>query len=83
MESKILETISSLMKLNGFPFTTERLGRFKQMPGPKTIIVGLQIIPTFIPKTEGPGDDSNFEEYDEDPLRISLNNKYSKDFLDF
>lgn len=71
------------MRPNGFPFTIKRLGRFKYISGPKRIVVVLQIVPTFIPKTEGPGDDSNFEEYDEDPLRISLNNKFSKDFLEF
>lgn len=37
----------------------------------------------FIPKCKGPGDGSNFEEYEEEPLRISSTEKCAKEFADF
>jgi len=37
----------------------------------------------FIPKCKGPGDPSNFDEYDEEPLRISSTEKCAKEFADF
>ncbi|ESO11321.1 hypothetical protein HELRODRAFT_158167 [Helobdella robusta] len=41
------------------------------------------VTPSFIPRTEGPGDDSHFEEYDEEPMHMSATNKFSKEFTDF
>lgn len=37
----------------------------------------------FLPKCKGPGDSSNFEEYEEEPLRISSTEKCAKEFADF
>ena len=37
----------------------------------------------FIPKCKGPGDPSNFDDYEEEPLRISTSEKCAKEFADF
>ncbi|XP_062508933.1 cAMP-dependent protein kinase catalytic subunit beta-like [Corticium candelabrum] len=37
----------------------------------------------FIPKCKGPGDSSNFDDYDEEPLRIASTEKCPKEFADF
>ncbi|CAH1244002.1 PRKACA [Branchiostoma lanceolatum] len=37
----------------------------------------------FIPKCKGPGDSSNFDDYEEEPLRISATEKCAKEFHDF
>lgn len=37
----------------------------------------------FIPKCKGPGDYSNFDDYEEEPLRISSTEKCCKEFADF
>ncbi|OWA50444.1 cAMP-dependent protein kinase catalytic subunit alpha [Hypsibius exemplaris] len=37
----------------------------------------------FLPKTKGAGDSSNFDEYEEEPLRISAAEKCSKEFAEF
>lgn len=37
----------------------------------------------FIPKCKGAGDTSNFDDYEEEPLRISSQEKFSKEFTDF
>jgi len=37
----------------------------------------------FVPKCKGPGDGSNFEEYEEEPLRISTTEKCMKEFAEF
>jgi len=37
----------------------------------------------FIPKCKGPGDTSNFDDYEEEALRISSTEKYAKEFEDF
>lgn len=37
----------------------------------------------FIPKCKGPGDSSNFDDYEEEPLRISTSEKCAKEFADF
>lgn len=39
--------------------------------------------PPFKPKMKGPGDTSNFDEYEEEPIRVSITEKYSKEFADF
>lgn len=43
----------------------------------------MQLDAPFIPKTKGAGDTSNFDEYDEEPLRISSSEKYASEFADF
>uniref|UniRef100_A0AC35TLQ7 cAMP-dependent protein kinase catalytic subunit n=1 Tax=Rhabditophanes sp. KR3021 TaxID=114890 RepID=A0AC35TLQ7_9BILA len=37
----------------------------------------------FLPKCRGPGDASNFDDYDEEPLRISGTEKCSREFVEF
>ncbi|KAF6017469.1 Pka-C1 [Bugula neritina] len=37
----------------------------------------------FIPKCKGPGDPSHFDDYEEEPLKISSTEKCSKEFADF
>ncbi|XP_031556806.1 cAMP-dependent protein kinase catalytic subunit 1-like isoform X2 [Actinia tenebrosa] len=37
----------------------------------------------FIPKCKGPGDPSNFDDYEEEPLHISSTEKCAKEFADF
>ncbi|CAK9290912.1 unnamed protein product [Gordionus sp. m RMFG-2023] len=37
----------------------------------------------FIPKNKGPGDASNFDDYDEEPLRVSTSEKCTKEFNEF
>ena len=46
-------------------------------------LCSLQLDAPFIPKTKGAGDTSNFDEYDEEPLRISSSEKYVSEFADF
>ena len=43
----------------------------------------LQVEAPFIPKCRGPGDFSNFDDYEEEPLRISSTEKCAKEFADF
>ncbi|CAF1043558.1 unnamed protein product [Didymodactylos carnosus] len=42
-----------------------------------------KVEPPFIPKTKGPGDASNFDDYEEEPLRIATTEKFSKEFEEF
>ncbi|BFZ16862.1 hypothetical protein BsWGS_19901 [Bradybaena similaris] len=37
----------------------------------------------FVPKTKGAGDTANFDDYEEEPLRISSTEKCAKEFADF
>lgn len=46
-------------------------------------IVALQVEAPFIPKCKGPGDPSNFDDYEEEPLHISTSEKCAKEFADF
>lgn len=39
--------------------------------------------PPFVPTVSGPGDYSQFDKYDDVPLKVSTSNKYEKDFADF
>ncbi|XP_074990165.1 cAMP-dependent protein kinase catalytic subunit alpha-like isoform X3 [Calonectris borealis] len=37
----------------------------------------------FVPKCKGPGDTSNFDEYEEEEIRVSLTDRCAKEFADF
>lgn len=39
--------------------------------------------PLFVPKVSGPGDYSQFDKYDDVPLKVSITEKYEKEFADF
>jgi protein kinase A len=43
----------------------------------------MQLDAPFIPKCKGPGDPSNFDDYEEEPLRVSSSEKFHKEFVDF
>ena len=47
------------------------------------ILLSLQVEAPFIPKCKGPGDYSNFDDYEEEPLRISSTEKCAKEFAEF
>ena len=47
------------------------------------ILLIRQVEAPFIPRSRGPGDASNFDDYEEEPLRISANEKCVKEFADF
>lgn len=47
------------------------------------INVLFQVEAPFIPPSKGPGDASNFDEYDEEPLFIATTEKCKKEFEDF
>lgn len=42
-----------------------------------------KVEPPFVPKVSGPGDYTQFDEYDDIPLRIASKDKYAKEFSDF
>ena len=43
----------------------------------------LQVKPVYVPQTKGAGDSSNFDKYDEKPLKTLPNDKYEREFRDF
>jgi len=43
----------------------------------------FQVDVPFIPKSKGPGDHSNFDQYEEESIHISPTDKYTKEFVDF
>lgn len=42
-----------------------------------------KILPTFIPKCDSPDDTSNFDYYDEEPLKVATVDRYAKEFEKF
>lgn len=45
--------------------------------------IPFQVEAPFIPRCKGPGDPSNFDDYEEEALRISSTEKCAKEFADF
>lgn len=56
---------------------------FARMSQYCTVFYLFQVDAPFVPKCKGPGDASNFDDYEEEPLRISSTEKCAKEFADF
>lgn len=48
-----------------------------------TFCLSLKLDAPFVPKTKGSGDHSNFDDYDEEALRISGSEKFAAEFAEF
>lgn len=48
-----------------------------------TTLYNQHMEPPFIPEVSGPGDYSQFEDYDDVPINVSRHDRYEKEFADF
>lgn len=48
-----------------------------------TVLYNQNMEPPFVPKVSGPGDYSQFEDYDDVPIKVSPHDRYEKEFADF
>jgi protein kinase A len=46
-------------------------------------ILCKQVSPPYLPLTKGAGDASNFDTYDEEPLKVEAKDKFAKEFKNF
>lgn len=47
------------------------------------LLMSLQVEAPFIPKFRGSGDTSNFDDYEEEEIRVSITEKCGKEFCEF
>lgn len=98
MESVTSKTTDGLLRLTGLQSMRRRFGLlffntlfilsgFKFLNGSwEPLFISswiLQVDAPIIPKCRGPGDTSNFDEYDEENIRVSVTEKCTKEFLEF
>lgn len=90
MSAEIKDLLRSLLQVD----LTKRFGNLKNgvqdIRGHKWLatldwigIFNRKVEPPFMPKSKGPGDHSNFDQYDEEPLQVASADKFSKEFEDF
>lgn len=54
----------------------------QQLPKSSSFSV-VKVEAPFVPKFKGPGDTSNFDDYEEEEIRVSFSEKCAKEFAEF